>query len=249
MKILAIMAGAMDGPVESGAIGRVIETRGYELCWCYRRDNDLIPTDIRSYEALIVFGGEVSVHDPELKTYFDSLATLIQRFNYDKKPVLGSCLGAQAIAYAFGGKVYPQGFLEYGFTPLTLTPLATRDPLMEGLDLQQVIFEMHSDTFDLPKEAELLMTGQTVLNQAYRIGSLIYGFQCHFEIDPNIVDTWSNRELVNNPNHNQMEVKGMIQTAQSDFLRFESKQTLLAETVVSRWLELVSHQTEGRING
>ncbi len=238
MRILAIMAGGMDGPAESGVIGRVIEARGHHLEWVYRRHDDALPEDIEAYAALIVFGGEVSVHDLSLRPYFDRLSGVIRRFAAAGKPLLGSCLGSQAIAYAFGAEVRPQGFLEYGFTPLQLTDASEDDPLLHGLDQQQQLFEMHSDTFDLPDGATLLMQGDQVVNQAYRLGKNIYGFQCHFEVDPQITAIWNRRELIANPDHDQAVVRQMIDQADNDFVLYQHAQQQFAETVVTRWLAL-----------
>jgi len=239
MRILAIMAGGMDGPVESGRIGEVVAERGATLHWCYRRLGHPLPDTPSGYQALIVFGGEPSVHDPALRPYFEALAALIRRFHGEGKPVLGSCLGCQSIAFAFGAKVYPAGLLEYGFTLLALTEAARTDPLLRGLPPAQVLFEMHSDTFDLPDGAVPLLEGQTVRHQGFRLGDSTWGFQCHFEVTPAIVDTWTTRELVGNPAHDPQQVQHRLQQAQADFDRYQEAQTHFARTVVGRWLDRV----------
>lgn len=239
MNLVAIMAGGMDGPVESGRIGDVVAERGGALHWFYRHSDIQLPQEIDDYDALIVFGGEVSVHDPRLKDYFDELAGLIHRFAVAGKPILGSCLGCQAIAYAFGAEVKPLGFLEYGFTPLQLTDAGKRDPLLAGLPAQSTLFEMHSDTFDLPDGATLLMSGKSVRHQVYRLGDRIYGFQCHFEVTPQIVDTWNGRELIDNPAQDQAQVAEMISDTKNGFKQYQVAQTEFARTVVRRWLDLI----------
>jgi GMP synthase (glutamine-hydrolysing) len=249
MNIIAIMAGAMDGPVESGWIGKVAEQRGATLHWFYRRLGDSLPTDIGAYDALIVFGGEVSVHDPELKPFFDELAVLILLFYAESKPVLGSCLGSQAIAYAFDAAVSPQGFLEYGFTPVTLLAEGRNDPLLAAMPGHIELFEMHSDTFQLPQQATLLMKGDAVTNQAFRIGHNIYAFQFHFEVTPEIVRTWTRRELIDNPAKDEQEVTRLFYQALADFDVYGEDQAWFARTLVHRWLDLITNTAIGAAIG
>ncbi|MBR9882566.1 MAG: type 1 glutamine amidotransferase [Oceanospirillales bacterium] len=239
MDIVAIMAGGMEGDLESGRIGEAVRARGGKLHWFYRRHGDELPESIVDYDALIVFGGEVSVHDPALKFYFDQLGALIRSFHAAGKPILGSCLGCQSIAYAFDAQVRPQGFLEYGFTPLRLNEVADGDPLLGGLDLEQMLFEMHSDTFELPEHATLLMEGEAVAHQAFRIGERTYAFQCHFEVTPEIVDIWTRRELIGNPRQDQQQVASLVEQVNRDFERYQDKQTQFARTLMERWLNLI----------
>ncbi|MDF2180947.1 type 1 glutamine amidotransferase [Neptuniibacter sp. CAU 1671] len=242
MHIAAIMAGGMDGPVESGQICEVIAERGGTCEWFYRRKGDRFPEVLDRFDALIIFGGEVSVHDPSLKDYFDELSALIHKFSDQRKPILGSCLGSQAIAYAFNATVKPQGFLEYGFTKLSMTKEGLQDPLLHGLPQNIHLFELHSDTFELPVGATLLMTGDAIQNQVYRLGHHIYGFQCHFEINPEIVDTWNRRELIGNPSKDPAQIDALIAKADQDFPRHQTQQQAFGQAVVDRWLNLINTQ-------
>ncbi|MDK2779645.1 MAG: type 1 glutamine amidotransferase [Pseudomonadota bacterium] len=239
MDILAIMAGGMEGDAESGRIGEAVRAAGGTLQWCYRRFGDQLPATTDGFDALIVFGGEPSVYDPQLADYFAELDLVIRRFHGEGKPILGSCLGSQAIARAFGAEVRPQGFLEYGFTRLTRTIHCATDPLLHSLAAYPVLFEMHSDTFDLPPGAVPLLEGDQVRNQAYRLGDSTWGFQCHFEVTADIAATWTQRELIGNPNRDQAMVAALVRQLEDDFVRFQQAQTEFAFTLMARWLEQV----------
>ena len=100
------------------------------------------------------------------------------------------CLGAQVLVRAFGQRVYKHDILELGFVPVFLSKTSTtEDPLFKGCPDELHLMQWHFDTFDLPKEATLLMYGKRCRNQAYRIGSNIYGFQFHLEVTREILQS------------------------------------------------------------
>jgi GMP synthase (glutamine-hydrolysing) len=78
-----------------------------------------------------------------------------------------------------------------------------------------------------------------VPNQAFRMGTTTWAFQCHFEVTPHIVDIWNRRELIGNPEKNQDDVNRMIQQTQQDFEQYQQAQTLFARTLMNRWLDQV----------
>ena len=133
----------------------------------------------------------MSATDDHLYPYFPALLELIRAFPDAGRPVLGVCLGAQFIARAFGGKVYPHSVTEFGYVPLSRTAEALRDPLLAGLPARLDLMQWHEDTFDPPAGAALLLEGAGCRNQALRVGELVYGFQCHFEVDAAMVRTWT----------------------------------------------------------
>lgn len=237
-KILAVMPGGLNGLEETGVIGEVVKDRGGILDWVYRVRGDTLPEVSRGFDGLIVFGGEIGAHQAQYAGYFNDLYRLIRSFHGEEKPVFGSCLGAQSIACAFGGEAMPQGFLEFGFTELRVEPEARVDPLLSHVAGTVSLFEMHNDTFNLPREAVLLLRGDRIVNQAYRIGSATYGFQCHFEATPNMAHLWKKRELAADPRYSEAQLAEMSARLDQEFARFGAAQRTFGLTVMNRWMDL-----------
>jgi GMP synthase (glutamine-hydrolysing) len=242
MKILAVIPGSMEGLGDAGTIGEVVEARGGDLRWTYRVRGDALPKSPASYDGLIVFGGEISVYDERFAGYFHELAKTIRAFHDAQKPILGSCLGAQSVAHAFGAKVAYQGFFEYGFALLQREEAARQDPLLKDAPDTVPLFEMHGDTFSLPEGSVRLLRGNAVENQAFRIGNSTYGFQCHFEVTPEIVKVWSDRELLSYTQSPSDERKAMVRDVLASFTAHGDAQRSFALVVTNAWMDLVAKQ-------
>ncbi len=135
-----------------------------------------------SVGRLVVMGGPMGACDdavhPWLPAVRDLLASLVARGT----PVLGVCLGAQLLAAACGGRVYPGPQAEIGPGRVRLQDAAADDPLLgvvQGRDLE--VFHWHGDTFDLPEGATLLASSEKYPNQAFRIANA-WGLQFHVEL-------------------------------------------------------------------
>jgi GMP synthase-like glutamine amidotransferase len=163
----------------AGVVGQVAEARGANLRTVFPHRGDPLPEPA---DGLIVLGGPMHAGDDDGYPAFPAVLELIRRFHDEAKPVLGICLGAQLVARAFGGRVYPFGGMELGYLPLRLTAAGRRDPLLRGCAPEQRLMQFHEDNFDLPAGAVLLMTRAGCPNQAMRLGAATYGFQFHFEV-------------------------------------------------------------------
>lgn len=135
----------------------------------------------------------------------------LQRLVAADRPVLGIGLGAQLLAHAAGAKVYPNvkpgaspdvpatPTPEFGWGPVSFPFPGGTDPVVFGLSDGAPMFHWHVDTFDLPKLPPppnppatpgpppptgnaLLSTSRLCKNQAFRFKNRLFGFQYHFEL-------------------------------------------------------------------
>ncbi|HZG40741.1 MAG TPA: gamma-glutamyl-gamma-aminobutyrate hydrolase family protein [Nodosilinea sp.] len=170
-----------------GILGRYLEARGAWLHTWLVPQRSTPPQG--HYDGLIILGGPMNACDDEQFPYLVQVVELIREFHRQGKPVLGICLGAQLIARAFNSRVYQNETPELGFTPLF--PLeGVEEPWLQDYPAGMPMMQWHFDTFDLPTGAKLLLTNEVCKNQAFRLGSNIYGVQFHPEVTPEIVMNW-----------------------------------------------------------
>src|ERR1700674_5559160 len=139
--------------------------------------------DLEEIGGLIVFGGEMNVDETDRHPHLLTQRALMRRAVDAGLPVLGICLGAQMLARAFDAPVYRAPVRELGFKPVRLTDLGQRDALIGAFQSGDRVFQWHEDSFDLPAGADLLVAGDDVPIQAFRVGGNAWGVQFHFEAD------------------------------------------------------------------
>jgi GMP synthase-like glutamine amidotransferase len=153
-----------------------------------------IPTDLDSYDALIVMGGPMDVWQKEQHPWLAPEVAAIRRFVVDlRKPFLGVCLGHQLLAEALGGHVALAVSSEVGNYPVRLTARGVSDPLFAGLSTPLTTFQWHSaEVKTLPADAIVLAESDLCRVQAFRWGPHAYGLQFHAEITAQTVADWGN---------------------------------------------------------
>jgi GMP synthase (glutamine-hydrolysing) len=169
------------------------ETAGFfETVW---REQEVESRTVYLYETqevpplqethLLIMGGSMSVHDEKEYPFLRQEKSLIREYVKQHVPVLGICLGAQLIAEALGGRVYPNR-KELGWTPIAGVPDA--GPRLFPLEFHA--FQLHGDTFEVPPGGTLLCRGEVVKNQAFAFGSAC-GLQFHLEMTGPLIEDWT----------------------------------------------------------
>jgi GMP synthase (glutamine-hydrolysing) len=184
---------------------------------------------VREATAMVIMGGPMSANDD--LTFIQREVALIAEAVKSEIPLLGVCLGAQLIAKALGAKVYRNTVREIGWAPVTFTEAARRDPLFAGLSALETVFHWHGDTFDLPRNAELLASSAACRNQAFRVANRVYGLQFHLEVKPVMIEQWCAEDAKCG---DACEVTEPI-----DPYQHRSRTESLARLVFGRWCSLV----------
>ncbi len=222
-----------------GLVGERALERGAELVTLFPHEGDPVPAAMDGFDGLIVLGGPMHAGDDVNYPAFVPMLSLIRECSQLNIPALGLCLGAQLIARAFGQEVYRFGGLEVGYPSIYLTQAGLRDPLFVGLAGEQRVMQMHEDSFDLPKEAVLLMRNDMCENQAFRIGASIYGIQAHPEVTLKDArnfprDCWSSMTR-----HYGDEAEAVEKRVHSEIDKYFESGAAFCRTMTDRWLDLV----------
>ena len=216
-----------------GYIAKAIEQAGHSYMYFDLYAGHSTPK-LEDVEAVISMGGPMSANQDLF--YLKQELRLIERACAESKPVLGICLGAQLIAKALGGRVYRNAVTEIGWAPIHWTPDARYDALFEDLIEPEVVFHWHSETFDPPLGAARLAWSDGCHNQAFRLGSFIYGFQFHLEVTPEMILDWCAEDM------NCGELREIVTSIDP----WAHEQRRLAGRVFSRWMELVTTNCPSR---
>jgi GMP synthase-like glutamine amidotransferase len=188
-----------EGPA---AIAELVLQEGYQLEIRSLHRGDDVPWDLRCDELLIVMGGPMGVGDLERPEYphLRVEVELLKRRIFEEAPVLGICLGAQLLAHAAGGAVYPMRtddgshrLYEVGWAPIRFYH-SERNGVLAGMPGETRVLHWHGDTFDLPPGARLLASSAVCRNQAFQLGSRLFGLQFHCETAAEDIDNFLHAE-------------------------------------------------------
>ena len=174
-----------------GKVREALHARGCETEVCHVAGGAALPSmnggRLQGYDGAVVFGGPMSACDVDEHAFLREETEWIAAQLAADAPILGVCLGAQIMARALGGRVYPHpdGLCEVGYQPLQP---AKADCALFPSPLH--VFHWHREGFDLPPGAELLARGVIFENQAFSHGARAFGVQFHPEMTPVTHERW-----------------------------------------------------------
>ena len=244
MNVLAIQNNAQT-PV--ALVGDHLAVAGAQLTTVLPHNGDALPKSPDGYDAAVILGGPQHAGDDVNFPAFPPMLDLLCGFHDQAKPLLGLCLGSQLLARAFGEKVRRSDEFEVGYPQIEITEEGQKDPLLAGLAPRQRILQWHEDTFDMPKGAVHLMTGATIRNQAFRFGRTTYGFQCHFEVSPELARQWFGQwghTIVRR--YEEQVGRQVLERAQSEIAHHGARAADFCRAVTERWSALVQDERKRR---
>ena len=148
------------------------------------------PPDLRDVAGVVMFGSSFNVEHADEQPFIHAMRSATLDAIDAGVPFLGLCFGAQVLAWSLGATVRKAPVREIGYVPLRPLPPVRNDPVLGHYTAGDLGFQWHMDTFDLPAEAELLIGGEAVPHQAYRVGNAAWATQFHLEIDEQEIELW-----------------------------------------------------------
>lgn len=146
-----------------------------------------VPDDPRAFAGIGMMGGPMSANDDLV--WNAPLSALLRAAVDEDIPVIGHCLGGQLLARALGAPVTRAPVAEIGWIDVAVCDAAAQRDWFAGRAAFET-FQWHFDAFALPPGATRVLTNAFNANQAYVIGGLHIGLQCHIEMTRPLVETW-----------------------------------------------------------
>ncbi len=174
------------GAYEKWAIGK-----GYGISFSRVYKGEPLPQNTDNLDLLIVMGGPQSPSTTVAEcSHFDvrSEIATIQHFISEHKLVIGVCLGSQLIGEALGAKFENSPFKEIGSYSITLTEEGASNESFAHFPKEVSVGHWHGDMPGLTSESKTLAYSEGCPRQIVQYSEFVYGFQCHMEFTPEVVE-------------------------------------------------------------
>lgn len=214
-----------------GTIEGSLKARGARIHATKLYADEKLPA-LDEFDALIVMGGPMSVHDEATLPWLAGEKRFVKAAIDAGKRVLGICLGAQILAEVLGGHITPNAYREIGWFPVTKRADCNNSALANVFPEEILAFHWHGETFSLPDGTQLLCSSTGCRNQGFIYNDRVIGLQFHLEMTmPGA------RELIK---HCPGDLDGTRFTQDGDTMLAERSHftniNALMDTMVRRWL-------------
>lgn len=176
---------------DAGSFDDMLLEKGAEVEVRLGYDEGIKDIHPKDHDLVIFMGGPMGVYQKDIFPYLQDEIIFLEKRLELEKPYLGICLGGQLMAAAMGSDVYPgtQG-KEIGWHSINVNDNGKNTPI-KHLDASLTpMMQWHGDTFDLPKDAELLASSDLYANQAMSYGDKALGVQFHPEVTNTNIELW-----------------------------------------------------------
>jgi GMP synthase-like glutamine amidotransferase len=186
LHVLSIVQQADAGP---GVFAEAAARRGDSLESWEPGTDPAPPADPLGYDAAMVFGGSMNVHEEGEHPWLAEQKALLAELLDGGVPLLGVCLGAQLVAEVAGGEVRRVPEPEIGWQEVELTEAGREDPLLGSLPPSFTGFQWHSYEF-IPPEGATELALSRVCRQAARLADRVWVIQFHAEVSEADALSW-----------------------------------------------------------
>jgi len=195
------------------------------------------PTDLPPLESLsgiAILGGPMGALDFEEHPGLALEAALVRAAVDADVPLVGICLGHQIVAAALGATLHPGVAHEIGVGDVSIL---VDDPVFGPAGSSQPVLHWHGDVVDAPAGATVLASTPLTPNQAFRIGTTVFGTQFHLEVDRPTLDEWLGIPAMANDLDPAVRA-----TIEADFDRVENDLRTLATSAFGEFAAAVHHR-------
>ncbi len=214
----------------------IMVSLGYKVHLVRHGFGDALPQNPDIFAGLIILGGSHGVYEagnvPWLQEEIDWINTYLKL----NRPVFGICLGCQILAHLYGANVHRgQQGREFAFTSIKAVE---EDAIFQPSELESCeVFQAHGDTFSLPENTKLLMSGKNYKHQAIKFKENIYGTQFHPEGGISEILRWYKEEFIVRENYPKQAAH--IKKFPENFPTFKTYKSMSSEKLfpVHKWLE------------
>ena len=210
-----------------GAFETWARARGHSLGFSRVYLGDALPSAADGVDLLIVLGGPQSPATSRAQCpHFDAVAekALIARCVTDGKAVVGVCLGSQLLGEALGATFEHSPEKEVGKFPIVMTEEGRRNPKFSHFGNGLAVGHWHNDMPGLTPQAKVLAYSEGCPRQIVEYSNLAYGFQCHMEFTPEVIELLiaaAQQEPPSLTNHRFVQPPGVLR--QHDFSEMNDK--------------------------